>query len=80
MKDRIARTKQFVHDHSHKLATVAGVAVGAAVTYKFTRNPTLPNLVLNATTDQLNQLLSSPGSWIEFPAPGQTINLVVDRT
>lgn len=79
MKDRIARTKQFVHDHSHKVAAATGVAVGAVVTYKLTKNPTLPSLLLTATTDQLRQVLETPGSWIEFPVPGQTINLIVDH-
>lgn len=78
MKNRIARTKQFVHDNSHKLSAAAGLAVGVAVTYQITKTPALQNLKLNITTDQIHKLLETPGSYVEFNAPSQMIELVVD--
>lgn len=78
MKNRIARTRQFVRDHSHTVVAVAGVAAGAAVTYKLTKS-NLPNFVLNASTEQLNQLLANPGSYLEFETPKQMILFTVDN-
>jgi hypothetical protein len=82
MKDRIIRTKQFVVKHSHELSAAAGVAVGVAVTYKFTKSPPLPNLLLHVTTEDLHNLLEKPG-YVSFDVPEMpelVIDLIVDRT